>query len=330
MTRGWKLPVYLFFFGLLSVVGVWWKNPQQKTYSPSEVLGAKTNLSLFVEPDDGRQQLLDVIGSAQKEILTEVYLLSDPDIKLYLSEADKRGVDVKVILEEHPFGGRNINGLSRPELEQNGVEVRWSNQGFTLTHEKTIIVDGRIVCILNMNLTKTAFSKNREYNVCDENADDVSEAKNIFLADWDKKGYVPKAANLVVSPNNSRGKLVAYIKSATKSLDIEMEVLEDGRMIDLLVEKAKEIPVRTILPPLAKVTANKKALDKLKVKTLSSPYIHAKLIVVDGARAYLGSVNLSSQSLDQNRELGILVGQSDIIERLNREFEQDWIRANGE
>lgn len=320
----WKTSLYLLGFGILALVAVLFRPQPQREFTTAEVLGASTNLTLFVEPDDGRQPLLDIINSAHKEILLTVYLLSDPDVELYLAEAKKRGVEVKVLLEEHPFGGAGLNPKAKEVLEKAGAEVRWANPSFTLTHEKTIVVDGRIVCILTMNLSKTAFSKNREYNTCDQNPGEVTEAKMIFEADWERKGYLPGQPNLVVSPENSRGKLTAFIKSATKSLDVEVEVLEDQRIIDLLAQKATEIPVRIILPPVSKVDTNKKALDKLKAKILSSPYIHAKLIVVDGERAYLGSVNLSSQSLDQNRELGILIAQSDIMERINQVFNQDW------
>ncbi len=332
MPKNWKFSFYLFFFGLLTLVAVLFKNQVNREYSPSEVLGTATNVSLFVEPEDGRKPLLEVLNLAQKEILAEAYLLSDPDVKLYLEEADRRGADVRVILEQHPFGGGNINNDSKTELENNGVLVRWSSPDFALTHEKTVIVDGKIVCILNMNLTKTAFTKNREYNACDENPAEVSEAKRIFLADWDRKDYSPIEANLVVSPNNSRGKLVALIKAAEKSLDVEMEVLEDDQIINLLAERSGQIPVRIILPPISKVDTNQKAVDGLraagtKVRVLSSPYIHAKVIVVDGQRVYLGSVNLSSQSLDQNRELGILISRPDVVSRIAQTFEKDWDMA---
>ncbi len=309
-------------------MGVIFRSPSQKEFSPAEVLGTTTNISLFVEPDDGRQPLLNVINSAQKQILVEDYLLSDPDIILYLEEADKRGIEVRVLLEEHPFGGAGLNQKAKPELESAGVEVRWANPNFTLTHEKTIIVDGRIVCILTMNLTKTAFTKNREYNACDENPVEVNEARDIFIADWERKNYSPVAANLVVSPDNSRGKLTALIRSAAKSLDIEMEVLEDPQMIDLLADRAKYIAVRIILSPLSQVDANKNAAERIPgVRFLKSPYIHAKLIDADGQRVYLGSVNLTSQSLDQNRELGILISQPDIISRIGQVFETDWAKA---
>lgn len=323
----WRTAFYLFFFGFLTAIAVIFRPPPQKQFASEEVLGTKANVSLFVEPDDGRQPLLDVIDSARQEILLEDYLLSDPDVELFLTEAEKRGVLVKVILEEHPFGGGNLNPAAKTTLEKAGVEVRWSNPSFTFTHEKTIIVDGKIVCILTMNLTKTAFTKNREYNSCDENPADVTEAKTIFLADWDRGGFTPTSTNLVISPENSRGKLTALISGAIKSLDIEMEVLEDDQIISLLAQKATQIPVRIILPTIAQVDANQKAITQLKAKTLSSPYIHAKLIVADGQRVYLGSVNLSQQSLDKNRELGILISQNDIVERINQIFAQDWSNA---
>lgn len=328
MGKGWKLSVYLFLFGILTVATVFFHKLPQKEFSTSEVLGTQSGIALFVEPDDGRQPILEVLNSAQKEILVESYLLSDPDVILYLGQADQRGVPVRVILEEHPFGGGGLNQKTKPELEGAGVEVRWANPSFIFTHEKTVIVDGRIVCVLNMNLTKTAFTKNREFNACDENLEDSLEAKAIFDADWNRSGFFPQSTNLVISPDNARGKLTTLISGATKSLDIEMEVLEDDRMISLLADKGKTIPVHVILPPLTKVDANKKVLERVKgVKFLSSPYVHAKLIVVDGQRAYLGSVNLSSQSLDKNRELGIIIAQSDVVDRINQVFAEDWSRG---
>ena len=38
-----------------------------------------------------------------------------------------------------------------------------------------------------------------------------------------------------------------------------------------------------------------------------SPYLHAKIIIRDGKNAYLGSHNLSTNSIDNNREVGILI-----------------------
>ncbi len=323
----WKTSFYLFFFGILTLVAVFWHPLPQKQFSTEDVLGAKTNIRLFIEPDDGRDPVLSVINSARHEVLVQSYLLSDQDVISALTMAKERGVTVQVMLEEHPFGGGNINTVSKPALESGGIEVRWGNPAFRFTHIKMLVVDGEIVCVLNMNLSKTAFDKNREFNACDENKEDAVEAQTIFKADWDRTGFSPTTTNLVISPENARGKLTTFISSATQSIDIEMEVLQDDQIMNLLAEKAKTIPVRIIVPPLSKVDANKVAMENLGAKVVSTPYIHAKMILVDNARVYLGSVNLSAQSMEKNRELGIIIAQPDVVSRISQIFESDWLKT---
>ena len=96
-----------------------------------------------------------------------------------------------------------------------------------------------------------------------------------------------------------------------------------------LIEKAKTAQIRLLTPTANQISSNVDSLKKLKaggvlVKTLSSPYIHAKLILVDDQKAYVGSVNLSTQSMDKNRELGIIIQRSDTINTLFSSFQKDW------
>jgi cardiolipin synthase len=65
----------------------------------------------------------------------------------------------------------------------------------------------------------------------------------------------------------------------------------------------------------------------VKVRDISSPYMHAKIIVVDGKKAFVGSVNISKNSLDNNRELGILVSDQQVIQTLEQTFAKDWVKA---
>lgn len=318
MGKHLKISLYLFLFGILAIVVALTRPEHKVNYTAQDVLGESTNLTLFVEPNDGRTPLLDQINASQ-QILLEVYLLSDSQI---INALASNSGTVKIMLEERPFGGTGLNQKTKNIL---GNIINWTSASFPLTHQKSIVFDDRLVCVLNMNLSKAAFEKNREYNICSTEKEDIAEVTNIFNADWERKDYLPSDPHLVVSPNNSRGKLTALINSAQKTLDIEIEVLTDPQMVELLVQKAKTIPVRIILPP-------KKSIKNADVaggqtKYLSSPYPHAKLIIVDSERAYVGSINFTSQSLDHNRELGILVSQPNILERLNQTFNADWQKA---
>ncbi|HEV7236131.1 MAG TPA: phospholipase D-like domain-containing protein, partial [Ktedonobacteraceae bacterium] len=74
---------------------------------------------------------------------------------------------------------------------------------------------------------------------------------------------------------------------------------------------------------------NRAGIDTIKqggvqVREDSRLYIHAKIIVVDGQKAFVGSENISTQSLDQNRELGIIVADQGVLLTLQQTFQQDW------
>ncbi|MBI3887659.1 hypothetical protein HY310_01155 [Candidatus Microgenomates bacterium] len=317
MDKKLKVSLYLLLFGIVAVYVALTKTPRQTSFSTTSVLGETTNLTLFIEPDDGRSILLSKIG-ASDHVYGTVYLLSDQEIITAIASKSSY-----IMLEKTPFGGNGLNQKSKAIL---GDIVHWSNPTYALTHQKTLIFDNSTVCILNMNLTKSAFEKNREYNICSDNRDDILDSLNIFNADWNRTSYEPTDENLLVSPNNSRGKLTAFIKSAKKSLDIEIEVIADPDMINLISDMSKNIPVRLIVP--GKKSVNNPNVPGTTTRYLKSPYPHAKLILVDMEKAYVGSINLTTQSMDQNRELGILVAQPNIIERLNQTFDKDWQSAN--
>jgi phosphatidylserine/phosphatidylglycerophosphate/cardiolipin synthase-like enzyme len=55
--------------------------------------------------------------------------------------------------------------------------------------------------------------------------------------------------------------------------------------------------------------------------------MHAKMIISDDKKAYIGSINFSTQSMDKNRELGIILTQQDIIQTISTTFQKDWNTA---
>jgi hypothetical protein len=57
--------------------------------------------------------------------------------------------------------------------------------------------------------------------------------------------------------------------------------------------------------------------------TSSALYIHAKVIDVDGAKAFVGSENFSTASLDYNRELGIVTSSASVLGPLNSVLSSD-------
>jgi cardiolipin synthase A/B len=304
------------------------------TLAPDGTSGATNSAALpvtgvFIEPGDGRAPLLDEIRAARHSIDLEVYILTDDAILQSLEEAQRRGVDVRVILEEHPFGGGGGQEEMFARLERTGIAVRGGNPVFRFSHIKAMIVDDAVAIIMNQNLTQSAFTTNREFGVVTNRPDAVQAATAIFSADW-SRGAEPDPGPLVVSPTNAREQLLALVGGARISLDLYAEVLRDPQLLAALAAAAERgVRVRIIVSPTADFAAevDELAASGVDIRLSRSLYIHAKLIVADGERAFIGSQNLSATSLDQNRELGIIVDDPVNLSRLTRTFAIDFRAA---
>ena len=60
-----------------------------------------------------------------------------------------------------------------------------------------------------LNMTASAFTRNREYGAIVRTSEDVAEVSALFNADWERTSYVPSRPDLVVSPDNSRSRLMS-------------------------------------------------------------------------------------------------------------------------
>jgi phosphatidylserine/phosphatidylglycerophosphate/cardiolipin synthase-like enzyme len=60
------------------------------------------------------------------------------------------------------------------------------------------------------------------------------------------------------------------------------------------------------------------------VRILKSRYNHTKMILIDEKYLLLGSMNLSENSLDNNREIWIILMDTWHISKFENRFKQDW------
>gem|GEM_PF-987903 len=58
-----------------------------------------------------------------------------------------------------------------------------------------------------------------------------------------------------------------------------------------------------------------------------SPYPHTKLLLIDERYLMISSINLSTNSMDNNRELGIIVTNPDAITYVKQTFADDQHKA---
>jgi cardiolipin synthase A/B len=297
-------------------------------------------VQVFVEPDDGEQVITNAIASAQKSIWLEIYILSDRNAIRALEEAANRGLDVRVMLEPHPFGGGSSPSKTLDTLAASGVKAQFTNPSFSLTHAKSMIIDGTSAYIMTSNFSRSALGgssgssgyRNREYGIIDTIQQDVLATEAIFVADWNRSTVQFNDPNLVVSPINSRNDFTTLINSARSTLLIEAEEMNDSDIEQALANAAQHgVQVEVILPAASSTSgdSNSQGIATIKqggvqVREDAQLYMHAKIIVVDNKVAYVGSENISVQSLDQNRELGIIVSDPSVLNTLQTTFQYDW------
>ena len=62
-------------------------------------------------------------------------------------------------------------------------------------------------------------------------------------------------------------------------------------------------------------------------KVTRKPYIHAKVIIVDNSQVFIGSHNLTTNAIENNREMGIILDhRDDIVEQIQSDFTRDGCR----
>lgn len=307
-------------------------------------------LRLHVLPEATDAFILNAIAGARSSVKLQVYLLTHQGVMDGLIAAKARGVDVQVLLEEKPYNPGNPNSplptnrAAAKKLAAGGVDVRWTNPAFKYTHAKAMTVDDAVTYVSTANFTKSGLGVDgkgaREYVVEDRSPSDVAEFVAMFAADRAHTPYTVTDPDLVVSPTTSRARIFELIRSAKRDVTIQVEVAGDPALDALIAEKVREgVKVRALLAELKKLQSKEGAVAPIRsneevawawkkagadVRWQQTPHLHAKNILVDGERFYAGSVNLTTNSMDNNRELGLIVATPDLVSRVKFVLEQDW------
>lgn len=310
---------------------------------------ATPDLALWVQPDDGVKPLIQLIDGARSSIRLKIYLWtpSRMDVVDALGRAVQRGVDVRVLMEREPAGGRpSIEVISA--LRDRGVKLRLTKPfRFVFVHEKSMVIDDRLAWFGSGNLTGSTFTANREYMIVTTRPDWVAEIARVFDADWHGKRIDLSNAHLVWSPDrvmggvregNAREKVLGLIRGARSTLFLEQAGMVDEEVIAALENAVRRgVDVRLVGSPAdpkenTYFVPGAERLRKagVRLRYLPSPYVHAKVIVADGNTALVGSINMSQSSMNANRELGAILtvaGEPAAFFRLLHTMERDWKHA---
>lgn len=292
--------------------------------------------SLVVLPDDTARPIVDAINQAEKSLRIKMFIFSDPILLQSVIQAHKRGVKVRIMLNPARRSGEKENADSRKMLKAEQVEVNDSNPAFDVTHEKSMVVDDHTAFIQSLNWETRNITETRDFAVVTSHKHEVNEVIDCFEADWSRKEFKPSEdSHLIWCVGNGRQRIAEFIDTAEHSLWLQNERYQDPVIIERLVRASRRgVKIHTMVRPPHKLKKQKlieavgglRTMDDvgIKVHRLKGLKLHAKLLVADGTRSIVGSINLAPGSFDSRRELAIEVSDSDVVDRLHRVVRQDW------
>jgi len=300
------------------------------------------NYQLIQEPDAGYSPIIGLISGAARSVRITMYELTDPAAVNALIEAHNRGLDTKVILDT-AFHGHENNAVAFQELSDAGVEVKWAPDG-VIYHQKTITVDDATAAVGTGNLTPQYYSTGRDAWVLDTNPTDVAAIAATFDTDYTTapSGRPPPATpapNLVWSPM-ARATFLQHIDQATHSIDVTSEELKDRAVLSALDKAARRgVQCRIVLtdnPAWTRAVAEVSAAGcsvHLFPAAESGLYMHEKILLTDNNTLIIGSQNLSTTSLLENRELSLTLDTAiapDLIAAVESTFGADYTAASAQ
>jgi cardiolipin synthase len=293
--------------------------------------------SLVTEPGAGFGAVYRLIGAARHRVDLTMYELSDTTAEHDLAAAARRGVDVRVVLDQRE---RDSNERAYDYLRGHRVHVTWSWSRYDYTHQKTLVADQTAV-IMTANLTSQYYSTSRDFLVIDTSSADVAAIARVFSSDYAHRAVTPgRGRDLAWSPGSSSA-LLGVINGARTRLRIYSEEMGDSTVVDALIAAVKRgVDVQVCgensggeydseFRQLARAGAHVSYYS-----SESGFYVHGKVIEADygtsRARVFIGSENFSATSLDRNRELGLIITSHPVMASIAATFARDFRRGHHE
>lgn len=305
----------------------------------------------FTDPQGGRGKTITTPEGALKGLIKNCtesfygafYDISAEEIAQALVDAFKRGVDVKLVIDDDNFSGKCITML----LDA-GVPLVTDNRS-ALMHNKFAIIDRNSVFTGSYNTTDNCAHKNNNNSVLFRS----TALAEIFINEFDemfsggifgnksergpfallkKTSYASvdgMELNAYFAPEDDVEKIIfRHIKDARKSVYFMYFSFTSDDLGELMIEKYKSgVKVAGIFE---KRGANSEYSEYTKMKIEGLPVqldsnrdiMHHKVLVIDGVKVITGSYNLSRNANNQNDENIIIINSVEIaalfIEEFNR------------
>jgi cardiolipin synthase len=243
-----------------------------------------------------------------------------PELEDALAAAVERGVAVRALIAHTNRGGEKKLRKLESRLLKCGATLSRTANDMVRYHGKVMIVDNKRAMVFGFNFTNLDIKKSRSLGLITLNPKIVSALTKLIDADHNRVPPIITSSRLVVSPENARDQLSAFIKGARRELLIYDANVSDDRIIAILMQRAAAGVKVKILGSLEEKWKD----TGVKVKPLRGLRLHVRAIVRDRKAAFVGSQSLRKLELDKRREVGMITKDRRTVSQIAGVFNSDW------
>lgn len=263
---------------------------------------------LVLAPAARREAILRLMRSAQRTLILSMFRCDDLSIVDELAAAVKRGVQVRILITQRARGWKEKLKDLTALLRSLGADVRPYDNPLMKYHAKYIVADDGPALVTSMNFTRKCFDETCDFLVFSDDPEVISGLKVLFERDCASAHtgtpqvppLVPMTDRLIVGPERSRQSLTGLIAKAESSICIMDHRVTDPEILAILADKKRQGV----------------QLQVIGMNRTDGLICHGRMILLDGKTAIIGSIHLSSPSLDSRREVAIVVEEPNLVAEL--------------
>jgi cardiolipin synthase len=329
-------------------------------------MSEEANLQLYSEGDDLYAAMLSAIAGARHSILFETYIFADDEIgqqfAAALIAALGRGVVVRLHIDAAGSLFWHSHRMAR-QLKDAGVQLRWFHRWSwrqpwrynRRNHRKILVIDRQRVFLGGFNIhrenSRAVYGERRWHDFHISVSGHFGEqAAQLFDAFWEhrRRVWAPPlpSGDMLISNHGHAGRQAMRrlyrqgFADAEESIDlITPYFVPDHVTRKALLEAARRgVSVRLLLPRKTDVIIARWAAHASYARLLEAGVqiyeylprvLHAKLAVIDGRWAVIGTANLDYRSFFVNYELNLVTSDEQLCRKLQQEFEHDLAQSAG-
>jgi len=300
----------------------------------------RRDTELYVDGEEAFRRIDELLRGARHTIIIHMFIwVDDPTgraVALRLVEAADRGVNVHVTKDTTGDMFELDRDFLTTKTHGKGIWQRfWHHPNIHVeapeeqNHGKVYIIDGETMLLGGMNISDEYRYRWHDFLIELRGARFVEE----YLSESPRTSQSDPVRLVMNSLHHSavREAITALIHGARREIILEQAYFSDPGIVDLLAKRSHEgIHVRVILPLRTSVhhSANIVTMASLmeqghdeRMQIFQYPgMLHGKMILVDRVRAFIGSANLMTSSLDAMGEVNVLItGKNHSVVRRARE-----------